>query len=1243
MPGEEALLRVLIVEDSPEDAELIRYELNRAGFEFRYCVVENKAAFLKALTEFKPQLVLSDYLLPAFNGREVLELVKARYPEIPVIVVTGSINEETAVDCVKAGAVDYVTKEHLGRLVGAVRGALATRENLLARKRQEELQQRHTRLLQTINMVAEWLLAADQADESFATVLDKLADALEVDRAFIYRNETEDGKLVAIRVISRVRDKKWHSSRRPPRTIVYLQGLSRWRARLSKKQIIAGSLSTFPGEESKQLESWDVTTIVVLPVFQSNKWWGFLGFALRKEERNWEPLELQALTMAADVLGSFLTRLETQRALQTSEQRIRHLLQSASDAIIGIDEKQRVSLWNRAATKLFGYTAEETLGKDLYSLIVPPEYLKQAKSGLTIFYRKGTGPYLKKPVELQGLRKDGDKIPIELSIARIRHGTQWHALAIVRDISERKAAEKEIRSYIERLEGLNETGALLVKTLNPREVAEIAVRRTAEMFNTPYAVLFRYDSRGKVLLPMAFSEGYKGILDTMSLKPGQGFSGKVFKQRKGRILNRSLSSDRTDQFPDSPSEPASLMSVPLLGQNECLGVLTVSRPGEREFTAEDLEFLTHMAQLVTAALFTARLHEEVERSAEDFRQLIETAVDPIITIDNTGKIILWNPAAEKLFGYSRQEIIGRKIGVLFVHRHRYQQLMNNLRRFMRIGYPAELESSGKATLRSKNGEQLTVIHSVAPRRDPRGHWRFTMILKDITELIRAQQEIERLAYFPKENPMPVVEIDCRTKEFTYINPAGEKLLEKLGFSREDMALLLPPNYEEVLESALHGHEVNISAEVDVGQMTLLWTGHLLKEPKLVHFYATDITEIKRAREELIKAKERAERSEEVKSLFLANMSHEIRTPLNSILGFTDLIHQSLADRIGPEEKEFFEIVRNSGLRLMRTVHAILDISQIEAGVFEVKPVKLNLEHLIKVIMKEEQPAAEEKNLEMRFVCEVENPEIIADEYCITQSFSHLINNAVKYTPEGWVEIRISDDEDHYIVTIQDTGIGISQEYLGKLFEAFSQESSGYTKRFQGVGLGLALTKNYLDLNGVEIEVESQKAKGTTFTLLFPKPRPEKITEGTEQTEENFYSPIQDIDAARRNKPLILVVEDDEGSRRLVNYYLREQYRLEFADTVEAAKKILNQKPVRAVLLDLSLAGDQDGLALVDWCRSQKRWKDLPIIATTAHAFTSDRDNCLESGCTDYLSKPLKRQEVIKILKKYVDWGLNKRN
>ena len=236
-------------------------------------------------------------------------------------------------------------------------------------------------------------------------------------------------------------------------------------------------------------------------------------------------------------------------------------------------------------------------------------------------------------------------------------------------------------------------------------------------------------------------------------------------------------------------------------------------------------------------------------------------------------------------------------------------------------------------------------------------------------------------------------------------------------------------------------------------------------------------------QEIKTQKEKAEESDKIKSEFLAQVSHEIRTPLQVMLNHTSLLKDHCKNN--DELMDSFSKIDSSGLRLIRTIDSILNMSQIQAGALEVHPKKLDLSGIVKKITEEFKPHANAKNLELKCNMNHVDTTAVLDEYTVSHLVQNLIDNAIKYTDKGSVNISVDRNGDGKLfLEVRDTGIGISENYLKNLFSPFSQEDSGYTRKFEGAGLGLSLVKNYCDLNSAEIFVESEKGKGSKFTVLF---------------------------------------------------------------------------------------------------------------------------------------------------------------
>jgi signal transduction histidine kinase len=246
-----------------------------------------------------------------------------------------------------------------------------------------------------------------------------------------------------------------------------------------------------------------------------------------------------------------------------------------------------------------------------------------------------------------------------------------------------------------------------------------------------------------------------------------------------------------------------------------------------------------------------------------------------------------------------------------------------------------------------------------------------------------------------------------------------------------------------------------------------------------------VDRLREQRDLLEAARDAALEASRLKSAFIANVSHEIRTPLNVITGYTELIGEHLAEQKNESLKDYAEGTQRACARLLRTIGNILDISKIETGAFNLVPTRLEIGPLLERLLADFRLMAERKGIALTYTIDTPGASVVIDEYCLTQALTNLLDNALKFTERGAITCRLYRAPDGTLcLEIRDTGMGISEEYLPHLFEPFSQERSGSSRQFQGSGLGLALTRKYLELNGAKISVQTEKGKGTTFTIHF---------------------------------------------------------------------------------------------------------------------------------------------------------------
>ncbi|HZK76876.1 MAG TPA: ATP-binding protein, partial [Candidatus Kapabacteria bacterium] len=410
-------------------------------------------------------------------------------------------------------------------------------------------------------------------------------------------------------------------------------------------------------------------------------------------------------------------------------------------------------------------------------------------------------------------------------------------------------------------------------------------------------------------------------------------------------------------------------------------------------------------------------------------------------------------------------------------------------------------------------------------------------------------------------------------------------------------------------------------------------------------------------EKYLLERDRANEANRLKSAFLANMSHEIRTPMTAILGFSDVLTSELAGKVEDHHYTFLRSINVSGRRLLGLLNDILDLSKIEAGHVDIENAELDVCGEVEACVTPLSWIAKQKSLAMQIEIYPERLIMKGDRHRFAQVMTNLVSNAIKFTHTGSITVRIYlEDEDRQVaIAVEDTGIGISSEFLPNLFEEFRQEHSGITKEFGGTGLGLAISQRLVTKMGGTIEARSVEGEGSVFTIQFPlvargrapivlkKEGEEEHQQGrqsifepsTYTTPGHFVPRSSEVrsseggssdNSGNDSLPHILVVEDNVETQRLIAAYLRDGYRLSSAFNAEEVWAALEKEVPRLILMDVNLPG-RDGLSITREIRAGTRCPEVPIVALTAFAMAGDREKCHEAGCTGYLSKPATRREV----------------
>jgi len=389
--------------------------------------------------------------------------------------------------------------------------------------------------------------------------------------------------------------------------------------------------------------------------------------------------------------------------------------------------------------------------------------------------------------------------------------------------------------------------------------------------------------------------------------------------------------------------------------------------------------------------------------------------------------------------------------------------------------------------------------------------------------------------------------------------------------------------------------------------------------------------VEKRTEELVKAKDRAEESDRLKSAFLANMSHEIRTPMNGILGFAGLLKEQ--DLTGEMQQEYIKIIEKSGDRMLNIINNIIDISKIEANLVEVDIKASNLNEKMEFIYNFFKPQVEEKGMRLLLKNSLSAKEanIRTDNEKVYSILTNLVKNAIKYSKEGTIEFGydLIGEARHALFLqfyVKDTGIGIPKDRQEAIFERFIQADITDKMAQQGAGLGLSISKAYVELLGGKIWVESEEGIGSKFNFTLPY----DVEPDTMKNVEKV-SP-QQVEMAQIRKLKILIAEDDEASKILMSITVNEFGRevITVRTGIEAIEMCRTNPDTDLILMDIQMP-EMNGYEATRQIR--KFNKDIIIVAQTAFGLAGDREKAMEAGCNDYITKPINKDELLSIIRK----------
>jgi len=676
-------------------------------------------------------------------------------------------------------------------------------------------------------------------------------------------------------------------------------------------------------------------------------------------------------------------------------------------------------------------------------------------------------------------------------------------------------------------------------------------------------------------------------------------------------------------------------------------------------------------------LFRSQLDLQMQTSkAEEkvtfMNALLEQVNDAIITFDKDMMILEWNKGAEKIYGWKADEVVGKFGG---------GSLRVDLSGPQKAEATRELEQTGswkgEVVHKRKDGSTAYLLSSTSQLRDNDGNLLgIIAINKDVTEVVQSEKvkntvyRISELAHSAHDLHELYTSIhavigelmDARNLYIAILEPDGKMLSFPYFVDEKDP----PPATsslghgltEYVLKTGkpLLAHPEDIQYFIDrgiidvIGAPAIDWLGIPLKNEKetfgvlviqsysplirygehekdILTFVSEQIAlsiQRRKIQVELVEARQKAEVSSKLTTALLANMNHELRTPMNGILGFAEILMNELSD---PELKGKAENILVSGHRLMDTLDAIMDISYLESENLSHRFRPVSVEMVINAVARNYYRIIEQKKLTYKQSVPA-NLAVFGDE----QLFHHLIrivlDNAVKYTDKGTIRISAepfqSGETEMISISVQDTGIGISNEHHRMIFDPFRQVSEGYGRQFEGSGLGLTIARKIVDLLKGNIRVESSIGIGSVFTIELPAgPLSDEAVSVPDTDAPKFAK----HPARNKKLPDVLIVEDNMVNIQLLMIYIRKFCNIFTTVDARSAIQLAQQQKFDAVLMDINLGPGMDGIQAMLEIRRLPGNRDIPIVAVTGYASIGDRERLLQIGFSGYIPKPFDREAI----------------
>jgi len=808
--------------------------------------------------------------------------------------------------------------------------------------------------------------------------------------------------------------------------------------------------------------------------------------------------------------------------------------------------------------------------------------------------------------------------PLFLGVFAWIAGNQQQKLQDISSQLESKIIERteEIRDSFQSQDILN---ALLRISLEQIPFDQQLLSSLDVLLNTPrltvkkIGAIFLVDKKDPKRLVLKVQRGLDEYLNgnCQDIEIGQCLCGQA--AESGEIIYQKSSDHQ--HFDIGGNEDLGHYCIPIKNADEILGVIVLylDEIAEKEF--REIDFLNAAARIL-AGMIDRHQSEETMRM---WGTVLQSAANAVVITDADGVVEWVNPAFTMITGYTYRDAINNPTNLLRSGIHE-DHFYDNLWATVKSGDVWQ----GELVNRRSDGSLYDEDMTITPLANEKGEiYKFIAIKQDVTERKKAEAEVLRQNRFfetlVQVNPIAVVMLDLEHKvvdcNISFENLFGYSKREVIGKNLDDLIV----QKEEYASATQYTRQVEDGAVIHHKTKRKRKDGSLVDVelfalPVVVGEEKVALFALYHDISDLVNARLEAESAAQTKADFLANMSHEIRTPLNAVIGMTSLL---LDTNLNNEQREFAHTVRKSGDGLLSVINDILDFSKIEAGKLELEKQPFSVPEVIETSLDLLASKAGEKSLELAYIMDSDAPRaIIGDVTRVRQILVNLLGNAVKFTEEGEVVVRVTsepknDTQFDVHFSVQDTGIGIPPDRLSSLFQSFTQVDASTTRRYGGTGLGLAISKQLVELMGGNIWVESEVGTGSTFSFVIPAQKADEIP----------HIEFEDAQKLLKNRKVLIV--DDNATNRLILIRQTKSWGLEpraASSGAEALEWVDAGDVFDIAILDMQMP-DMDGVMLAAELRKKRSAGDFPLILFSSFGGLENIPNDIQFSAR--LSKPIK--------------------